>query len=318
LLIAPNSAWFVASSPSGAGLRLIDTRGGDTLRFLIAPGLSVAGVSISADSKTVFARGDEDGEIVGWDAATREAAAATPQAAIHDITRLSLTYEGNDERSRVTPELLSQYHLLSHFPQLQKFDEITLNPTQDNAVIQIGDPDWRAFMLWNLKQERQELFFRLGDHACGYDPLAFDYDGKHLVFGNSSGESDRSHVDFPIFEIDYCGPDTGPKQVRATQLVDDRCADLAADLEPEFSIYPDARLTMRGGGMPGSPEWAAWDLASGEKNAAIHPDGLGPVSSDGSTFAVVHDLERDDSRSKQPMAVRRRGRQRTFALPPSM
>jgi hypothetical protein len=70
--------------------------------------------------------------------------------------------------------------------------------------------------------------------------------------------------------------------------------------------------------MPGSPEWAAWDLASGEKNAAIHPDGLGAVSSDGSTFAVVHDLERDDSRSKQPMAVRRRGRQRTFALPPSM
>jgi len=45
---------------------------------------------------------------VGWDAATREAAAATPQAAIHDVTRLSLTYEGNDERSRVTPELLSQ------------------------------------------------------------------------------------------------------------------------------------------------------------------------------------------------------------------
>jgi len=57
LLIAPNSAWFVATSPSAAGLRLIDTRGGDTLRFLIAPGLSVAGVSISADSKTVFARG---------------------------------------------------------------------------------------------------------------------------------------------------------------------------------------------------------------------------------------------------------------------
>ena len=316
-LVAPNSAWFVATSPGAAGLRLIDTRAGDTLRFLSAPGLSVAGVSISADSKTVFAR-DEDGKIVAWDAATGEAAAATPQAAIHDITHLSLTYEGNDERNRVTPELLSQYHLLSHFPQLKKFDEITLNPAQDYALIQIGDPDWRAFTLWNLKQERQELFFRLGNHACGYDPLAFDYDGKHLVFGNSGGESDHSHVDFTIFEIDYSGPDTGPKQARATQLLDDRCDDFDSGFDWEFSISLDARFAMSGGGMPGSPEWIAWDLASGKKIAAIHPDGLGAVSSDGSTFAVVHDLQRDGSRSKQMMTVRRRGRQRTFALPPSM
>ena len=138
------------------------------------------------------------------------------------------------------------------------------------------------------------------------------------MFGNSGGESDHSHVDFTIFEIDYSGPDTGPKQARATQLLDDRCDDFDSGFDWEFSISLDARFAMSGGGMPGSPEWIAWDLASGKKIAAIHPDGLGAVSSDGSTFAVVHDLQRDDSRSKQMMTVRRRGRQRTFALPPSM
>jgi WD40 repeat protein len=317
-LLAPNSAWFVATSPGAAGLRLIDTSGGVTLRFLTAPGLSIAGLSISTDSKTVFAR-DMDGKVVAWDAETGQIVAAAPQAVFHDITRLSLNYEASDEQTRVTPEQLSQYHLLSHFPQLKKFDEITLNPTLNYALIQIGEPDWRAFQIWDLKQEKSELFFRLGSKACGYRPVAFDYDGKHLVFGNSAGESgDHSHVDFTIFKISYSGPDAGPRQASATQILDDRCGDFDADLESEFSISPDARFIMRGGGMPGSPEWAAWDLASGEKIATIYPDGLGAVSPDGSTFAVLHDLERDGARSKQRMTVRRGGRQRTFEIPASM
>ena len=317
-LIAPNSAWFVATSPGAAGLRLIDTRGGVTLRFLSAPGLSVAGLAISADSKTVFAR-DVDGKVFGWDAETGQATAGGLQSVFHDIARLSLTYEGNDVQTRVTPEQLSQYRLLSHFPQLKKFDAITINPTQDYALIQIGEPDWRAFQIWNLKQEKSELFFRLGSKACGYVPLAFDYDGKHLVFGNTAGESgDHSHVDFTIFKIGYFGPDAGPKLASATQILDDRCGDYDADLDSEFSISPDARYILRGGGMPGSSEWAAWDLSSGEKIATIHPDGLGAVSPDGSTFAVMHNLERDGVRSKQRMTVRRGGRQRTFELPASM
>jgi WD40 repeat protein len=306
--IAPDGSWFVATSPGAVGLRLIELRGGRTLRFLTAPGLSVAGLSISADNSTVFAR-SEDGKIVAWDAATGQPAATTPQPALHDITRLSLTYDGNDERTRVTTKQLSQYRLLSHFPQLKKFDSITLNPTQEYALIQVGAPEWRAFQIWNLKQEKSELFFRLGNNACGYAPFAFDYDGNHLVVGNTSGESDHSHVDFTLFEIRYSS---------ATQILDDRCADFSADLDSDFSISPDARFIVRTGGMPGSPEWAAWDLASGEKIASIHPDGLGAVSADGSTFAVVHDLERDGSRPRQLMTVRRGGRQTKFELPSSM
>jgi hypothetical protein len=314
-LIAPDSSWFIATSPGAAGLRLIETRGGVTLRFLTAPGLSVAALAISADSKTVFARSN-DGTIVAWDAATGRPAPITPQSALHDIARLSLTYAGNDERTRVTAEQLSQYHLLAHFPQLRKFDYITFSPTRDYALIQIGAPDWRAFQIWNLKQEKSELFFRLGNHACGYEPFAFDYDGKHLVVGNSGGESDHSHVDFTVFEVGYSGADSGPKEANATQILDDRCADLSADLDSEFSISPDARFIIRSGGMPGSPEWIAWALATGEKIASGHPDGLVAVSPDGGTFAVVHDLERD--RSKQLMTVTRGGRHTTFELPSSM
>jgi WD40 repeat protein len=316
-LIAPDSSWFVATSPGAAGLRLIEMRSGATLRFLTAPGLAVAAIAISADSRTVFAR-SEDGEVVAWNAATGQPAAPAPQPPLRDITRLSLTYGGNDERTRVTTEQLSQYHLLSHFPQLKTFDHVTLNPTQDYALIQIAVPDWRAFQIWNLKQEKSELFFRMGSHACGYNPYAFDYDGKHLVIGNSSGEGDHSHVDFTLFEIAYSGPNDGPQEASANQILDDRCADPTVDFESEFSISPDARFIVRSGGVPGSPEWIAWDLASGEKAASGHPDGLLAVSPDGSTFAIVHDLERDGSRSKQLMTVSRSGRQTTFELPPSM
>jgi WD40 repeat protein len=316
-LIAPDSTWFVATSPGATGLRLIELRSGATLRFLTAPGLSIAGVSISADSKTVFAR-SADGKIVAWDAATGQPADTAPAPALHDIGRLSLTYDGNDERTRVTTEQLSQYRLLTHFPQLKPFDQITLSPTQDYALIPVGAPEWRAFQIWNLKQEKSELFFRLGNNACGYSPFAFDYDGKHLVVGNSGGGSDHSHVDFTFFEISYSGPHTGPKEASATQSLDDRCADISADLDSEFSISSDARFLTRGGGMPGSPEWVVWDLARGKKIASIHPDGLGAVSPDGSTFAVVHDLEHDGSRSRQMMTVRRGGRQTKFELPSSM
>src|SRR5258708_9123916 len=70
--------------------------------------------------------------------------------------------------------------------------------------------------------------------------------------------------------------------------------------------------------MPGSHERTAWDLSDVKKIASIHPDGLGIVSQDGSTFAVLHDLQRDGSRSKQMMTVRRGGRQKTFEIPRSM
>jgi hypothetical protein len=50
--------------------RLIEMSHGDTLPFLTRPGLQIAGLAISPDSRTVIAL-DFDGEIV-----TRDAAAA--------------------------------------------------------------------------------------------------------------------------------------------------------------------------------------------------------------------------------------------------
>jgi hypothetical protein len=70
--------------------------------------------------------------------------------------------------------------------------------------------------------------------------------------------------------------------------------------------------------MPGSDEWAAWDLRNGRKIASIRPDGQGVVSPDGGTFAVLHDLQRDGTRSKQLMTVLHDGRQKTFEIPASM
>jgi hypothetical protein len=70
--------------------------------------------------------------------------------------------------------------------------------------------------------------------------------------------------------------------------------------------------------MPGSFEWTAWDLHSGQEVVSIRPDGHGGTSADGGTFAVLHVLERDGSRSKQLMTVSRRGGQRTFEIPASM
>lgn len=320
LLLAPNGKWFLATSPHAAGARLIDISNGLTFRFLTRPGLHIAGLSISSDSKTVFAQ-DYDGQIVAWDAETGQPAPTPPQTDLHDITRLSLTYEGNDAGTTVTPELLSRYHLLSHFPELKKFDAITINPTQDYAIIgQVGDPSWKAFRIWNLKTEKTEVFFRLDDNLCGGLPFAFDYDGKHLVFGNSGGGCDSNHLDFTAFRIDYFGPDVGPKTAQASQILGYKCSvppgvDYA---DQQFTISPDARFITRGGGMPGSPEPVTWDLRNGQKAATIRPDGYQINSPDGRTTAIMHDLQRDGARSTQRMTVMRDGRQTAFEIPASV
>lgn len=320
LLLAPNGKWFLATSPRAAGARLIDMGTGLTFRLLTRPGLHIAGLSISSDSKTVFAQ-DYDGKIVAWDAETGQPAAIPPQTDLHDITRLSLTYEGRDEQSKATPELLSRYHLLSRFPDLKSFDAITINPTQDYAIIgQVGDPSWKAFQIWNLKTEKTEVFFRLDDSVCGGLPFAFDYDGKHLVFGNSGGECDSNHLDFTTFRIDYYGPDVGPKTAQASQILGYKCSVPPGVnyADQQFAISADARLITRGGGMPGSPEAVAWDLRNGEKVAAIRPDGIQINSPDGRTSAVLHDLQRDGARSTQRMTVIRDGRQTSFEIPASV
>jgi WD40 repeat protein len=320
LLLAPNGKWFLATSPRAAGARLIDMRTGLTFRFLTRPGLHIAGLSISSDSKTVFAQ-DYDGKIVAWDAETGQPAATPPQTDLHDITRLSLTYEGNDVGSRATPEQLERYHLLSHFPELKKFDAITINPTQNYAIIgHVGDPGWKAFQIWNLKTEKTEVFFRLDDSLCGGLPFAFDFDGKHLVFGNSGGGCDSNHLDFTTFRIDYFGPDVGPKTAQASQILGYKCSDPPGmvGFDQQFAISPDARFITRVGVMPGGPEAVAWDLHNGEKTAAIRPDGYQVNSPDSRTSAVLHDLQRDGARSTQRMTVIRDGRQTTFEIPPSM
>ncbi|MBB4391999.1 hypothetical protein [Bradyrhizobium sp. ERR14] len=320
-LIAPNSLWFIATSPRASGARLIDINNGITLRILTSPGLHIAAVSISSDSKTVFAR-DYDGHSVAWDAATGRPASNAPPADFHDIAKLSLSYESNDASNRVPPELLSRHHLQSHFPQLKQFDEITLDPAQDYAIVgSVGDADWKAFQIWDLKQERTAVFFRLASDTCGFSPPAFDYDGKHLVFGNSRGESEPNHLDFAVFEIAYFGPDKGPKTARATQTLGNKCSvplDFDGGYEQNFSIAPGGELILRGGGIPGSPEWAAWDLRNGRKVASIRPDGYGTVSDDDRTIAVLHDISRDGSSLRQSMTVRRGGKQATFEIPRSM
>jgi WD40 repeat protein len=320
-LIAPNGLWFLATSPRASEARLIDLGTGTLLRVLSKPGFSITGLAISPDSKTVFAQNDNH-QITAWDAATGQLVTAARPSVLRNITQLSLAYHRDNEDAKATSELLSRYHIESHFPDLEKFDAITINPTQEYAIIgYVGDPRWNAFQIWNLKEERTEAYFRLGDisdKSCGgYHPFAFDYDGKHLVFGNTLGESASNHLDFTVFEITQ----SGSKLASADRTLVDHCSfppgfDFGVD--QGFTISPDAHFITKGGGMPGSPEWTAWDLRDGQKIASIHPDGLGIVSQDGSTFAVLHDLQRDGSRSKQMMTVRRGGRQKTFEIPRSM
>ncbi|WBL75431.1 hypothetical protein I3J27_20510 [Bradyrhizobium xenonodulans] len=319
-LIAPNGSWFLATSPRASGARLIDISNGITLRFLTSPGLHIAALSISPDSKTVFAR-DYDGHDVAWDAATGEPAPSIPTADFRDITKLWFSYEGNDAERRAPVELLTRYHLQVHFPQLKRFDKITLNPTKEYAIVgYVGDADWKSFQIWDLKNEKTAVFFRLASDPCGFDPSAFDYDGRHLIFGNSRGESESNQLDFAIFEIAYSGPDEGPKTAHATQILGNKCSvppSFDGGSEQEFSISPAGGLMLRGGGLPGSPEWAAWDLRNGKKVASIHPDGEGVVSSDGSTIVVLHNPKGFDSHSSR-ITVQRYGRRKTFNIPRSL
>ncbi|WP_426407279.1 WD40 repeat domain-containing protein [Bradyrhizobium ganzhouense] len=320
-LLAPNSSWFLSTSPGASGARLIDINSGITLRFLTSPGLRIAALSISPDSKTVFAR-DDDGHVVAWNAATGRPAASELQPDLHEIARLSLSYESNDPENRAPPELLSRYHLQSHFPELKQSNEIMLNPTQEYAIVgYVGDADWKTFQVWDLKKERTAVFFRLANDACGGAPSAFDYDGKHLVFGNSGGGCDPNHIDFTVFEISYSRPDTEPRTAKATQSLGIKCSfppDSGEVASQDFAISPSGNLMMRGGGMPGSPEWAAWDLRNGKQFASIRPDGYGIVSDDDSTIVVLHDLQPDDPSPSQLMTVRRRGKKATFEIPRSM
>lgn len=319
-LIAPNSTWFIATSPWASGARLIDIKNGITLRYLTSPGLHIAAVSISPDSKTVFAR-DYDGHSVAWDAATGEPASRTPTAEFRDITKLWFFFEGNDAERRSPAELLSRSHLQAHFPQLKQFDQITLNPTKEYAIVgHVGDADWKSFQVWDLKSEKTAVFFRLASDTCGFDPSAFDYDGRYLVFGNRRGESEPHHLDFAVFEIDYYGPDNGPKTANATQILGNKCSvppSFDGGFEQEFSISPAGDLMLRGGGMPGTPEWAAWDLRNGRKIASIYPGGEGVVSSDGSTIVVLHNPKGFDSPSTR-ITVQRYGRRKTFNIPRSL
>jgi WD40 repeat protein len=320
-LIAPNGSWFLATSPRASGARLIDISNGLTLRFLTSPGLHIAALSISPDSKTVSAR-DYDGRNVAWDAATGEPAPSIPTADFRDITKLWFSYEGNDVERRAPAELLTRYRLQVHFPQLKRFDGITLNPTKEYAIVgHVGDADWKSFEIWDLKNEKPAVFFRLASDTCGFDPSAFDYDGKNLVFGNSGGESEPNHLDFAIFGIAHFGPENEPKTAKATQILGDKCSVPPASdggFEQDFSISPGGELMLRGGGMPGSPEWAAWDLRNGRKVASIHPDGYGIVSDDDRTIVVLHDLSREGASSRQSMTVKRGGKQKTFEIPRSM
>lgn len=319
-LIAPNGLWFLATAPHDPAARLIDLRTGTVLRMLGKPGFSITGLAISPDSRIVFAQ-NENHEIVAWDAATGQTVAAAPPPILRDITQLSLLYDHDDGNAQATSELLSRYHIKAHFPGLEKSDAITINPTREYAIIgEVGDPRWNAFQIWNLKEERTEAYFRLGDlneKSCGGYPFAFDYDGKHLVFGNTRGESASNHLDFAVFEI----AQSGSKLASAERTLVDHCSlppGFDAGVDQDFKISPDARFITKGGGMPGSPDWTAWDLRNGRKVVSIHPDGFGIISPDGSTFAVLHDLHRDGLRSKQRMTVSRGGRQKTFEIPKSM
>jgi WD40 repeat protein len=313
-LIAPNGLWFLATSPRAPGARLIDIKNGITLRFFTKQGLEIAGLSISPDSKTVFAQG-YDGQIVGWDAETGQLTSNAAPTKLHDIKWLSLSYNDNDAESKAArDDLLSRYHLQSHFPEL-KSDQITINPTQEYAIVgYVGDPNWQGFQIWNLKKERREVFFRLeGDH-CGGDLIAFDYDGKHLIYGNSGGESDPAHLDFLVFDIGYYGPDVGPKTASATLRLGGRCGPPRGDVD--FAVSPDARFLIRSNGYPVRDEWIAWDLRSGKKAASIQTeDGQGAISLDGSTFAVLNGMQNGRMQPKRLMTVLRNGRRRSFEIP---
>jgi len=70
--------------------------------------------------------------------------------------------------------------------------------------------------------------------------------------------------------------------------------------------------------MPGSPEWAAWDLRTGAKVASIKPDGYGIVSDDDRTIVVLHDPQEGDGARPSRMTVQRDGKQDTFDIPASV
>ncbi len=319
-LLAPNGAWFLATSPRASTARLIDINSGITLRYLTAPGLDIVALTISHDSTTVFAR-NYNGQIIAWDAATGQLVTRSPPTDFHDITRLSLRYEDSDEASRPTPEFLARYHLQSHFPDLKKNETITLNPTQEYAIIgYVGHRRWNAFQIWNLKKEQTELFFRLDEDTCGYPPISFDYDGKHLVFGNTQGESFSNHLDFAAFQIESFGTITTPIR-ETTQLLQHRCRfppNFDFGIQPEFDISPNGQLLIKGPGMPSSPEWTAWDLRNGKKVASIRPGGDGTVSTDGSTFVVLHSEEEGYDAPANRLTVQRHGTRKTFKIPKSL
>lgn len=144
-LLAPNGAWFLATSPHESSVRLIDVTNGITLRYLREPGLDIAALAISSDSRTVFARG-VDGQVISWEAATGRVVVPAPSIDFHDITRLGLSLH---------PDLIARYKLQAHFGDLTKYADVALNATHDYALIgYIGDPRWNAFQIWNLKKEK--------------------------------------------------------------------------------------------------------------------------------------------------------------------
>ena len=310
-LLAPNSTWFLATSPNAAAIRLIDVNNGITLRYLSKPGLRVTALSISPDSKTVSAR-DVDGQIASWDAETGQAVTPASPADFHEIMGLRLSLQ---------PDLIARYHLQSHFGDLKQYVDIAFNPTQEYALIgYIGAPRWNAFQIWNLKKEQTELFFRLDEDICGYQPFSFDYDGKHLIFGNTQGESFSNHLDFAAFSIDGSGPTFAPGSAYVSRTLVKKCrfpAKFDFGFQQQFDISPGAQLITRGQGMPGTPEWAAWDLRNGRAIASIHPDGDGVVSSDGSTIVVVHNPKGFDAQSTR-ITVQRYERRKTFNIPRSL
>jgi hypothetical protein len=102
--------------------------------------------------------------------------------------------------------------------------------------------------------------------------------------------------------------------------VHDKCRfplDFDFGFQREFKVSRGAQFITKGEGMPGSPEWAAWDLRNGRKVASIHPDGHGIVSADGSTFVVVQGPAILDAPPIR-LTVQRNGKQKTFEIPPNL